>query len=263
MIVYKDPDFSSFCADDVSYGFYGRAGGVSTGLYTSLNCAPGSSDDPAAVAENRRLVVQHLGFPGREISTLYQCHSATCHFITQPVQGGEARPKADALVTDKPDLPLGVLTADCGPVLFHALKENSAPVIGAAHAGWGGALGGILDQTVSTMVQAGAHPDTITACLGPCIGPASYEVSETFQKPFLDHNEDAAHFFKSTRKPGHLMFDLPGYIAFRLSLVGVKRVKIIEHDTYKEEESCFSFRRATHRSEPDYGRELSVIVINP
>ncbi len=260
MKVFKDQAFTHACGDDVAYGFYGRTGGVSTGIYSSLNCGPGSADDIDAVMENRKRVAANLNV-SREISTLSQCHSAMCLLIDAPVAAGDARPQADALVTDVPGLPIGALSADCGPVLFIGKKANGAPVIGATHAGWGGALGGILESTLEKMIQAGADLKTVKACLGPCIMQASYEVQDAFMAPFLEKHREAEMFFKSGRKAGYKMFDMPGYIAMRLSLAGVRQVSLMGIDTYKEEESCFSFRRATHRGEADYGREISAIVI--
>ncbi len=262
MKVFKDAAFTAICGDEISYGFYGRAGGVSQGIYSSLNCGPGSGDNPDAVAENRRIVATHLGAKGAQISSLSQCHSGDCLLISSHVPTGEARPKADALVTDVPGLAISVLTADCGPVLFTGKKTNGAPVVGAAHAGWGGALGGILEDTVAKMVRAGATLESVKACLGPCITAASYEVGDDLMRPFIIKHEEAERFFMPARKPGHQMFDLPGYIAMRLAGVGVKHVGLMDIDTYSNEADCFSFRRATHRGEKDYGRELSAIVIN-
>lgn len=263
MKTYSDKTFSDACADDISYAFFGRTGGVSTGIYSSLNCGPGSADDQNAVVENRKIAAQKLCGKDIEISTLFQCHTPDCLIIDTPVPVGDARPKADALVTDKAGLPIAVLTADCGPVLFAAKKANGAPVIGAAHAGWGGALGGVLEDTIAKMVQIGAVPETIKAVLGPCIMQASYEVQDEFAKPFLERHEKAGHFFMPAQKAGHLMFDMPGYIAMRLAIAGVPFLTTVGVDTYAEEENCFSFRRATHRGEKDYGRELSAIMIVP
>ncbi len=263
MKIYKDSVFSDACADTISYAFFGRTGGVSTGIYSSLNCGPGSADDANAVAENRKITAQKLCGKDMEISTLFQCHTPDCLIIDKPVPTGDARPKADALVTDKAGLPIAVLTADCGPVLFAAKKANGAPVIGAAHAGWGGALGGVLEDTIAKMVQVGAVLETIKAVLGPCIMQASYEVQDAFAAAFLAKHEKAGHFFIPAQKQGHLMFDMPGYIAMRLALAGVPFLTTVGVDTYADEENCFSFRRATHRGEKDYGRELSAIMINP
>jgi hypothetical protein len=263
MKVYKDDAFTKACGAQVSYGFYGRAGGVSGGIYTSLNCGTGSGDDQQKVRQNRAFIAQHLGVGDAPISTLWQCHSAQCLHIFSHVAEDNARPKADALVTDVAGLAIGVLTADCGPVLFTAQKPDGAPVIGAAHAGWGGALGGVLEDTVHNMVQAGAMSDSIIACVGPCIQQVSYEVGNDFMAPFLARHDEAERFFKSGAKEGHSQFDLSGYIAFRLALCGVQNVRLTGVDTYREEETCFSYRRATHRGEPDYGRQMSCIVIKP
>lgn len=261
MKIFKDKAFSAICGDDASYGFFGRTGGVSEGIYTSLNCGPGSLDNPEAVIENRKRVAAKLEMT-QDISTLSQCHSALCLLIDKPIAAGKGRPEADALVTDVPGLSIGVLTADCGPVLLFGRKANGSVVVGAAHAGWGGALGGILEDTVHKMIQAGAERNSLKACLGPCIMQPSYEVQDAFMTPFLEKHPESEKFFKSGRKAGHRFFDMPGYIAMRLSLAGVNHLSMIGVDTYKEEADCFSFRRATHRGEGDYGREMSAIVIN-
>lgn len=245
----------------VTYGFYGRKGGVSTGIYTSLNCGPGSGDDLAKVMENRQRVAMDLGVDLDNLASLWQIHSPDCIQVHEPLPTGEERPKADAMATDVPGMALGILTADCGPVLFEGRTKAGKPVIGAAHAGWGGAVGGVLEATLVQMESLGAPRDSIIVAVGPCIGPASYEVSAGFEKPFLDHDPESERFFKSARREGHFMFDLPGYIAARLAKAGVGRVSLSGIDTYKDEENCFSFRRATHRAEGDYGRQVSAIVI--
>lgn len=246
---------------DIEYGFYGRTGGVSKGVYTSLNCGPGSQDDLEAVFENRARVAADLGSSQKDIVTPWQTHSNICLKAHALFPNGESRPKGDAVVTDKPDLPIGILTADCGPVLFLGRKADRSPVIGAAHAGWGGALKGILESTLQGMMELGAIPDTIKAAVGPCIGPTSYEVSQGFEEPFLAEDPSAEHFFKGAAKEGHLMFDLPGYIAARLARAGIRDITITGHDTYADETGCFSYRRACHRGETDYGRQISTIMI--
>lgn len=248
-------------SNSVTYGFYGRKGGVSTGIYSSLNCGPGSGDDLAKVMENRQLVALDLGVDLASLASVWQIHSPDCIQVHEPLPAGAERPKADAMATDVPGMALGILTADCGPVLFEGRTAMGKPVIGAAHAGWGGAVGGVLEATLVQMESLGASRDSIIAAVGPCIGPASYEVSAGFEKPFLDHDPESERFFKSARKEGHFMFDLPGYIAARLAKTGVGRVSLSGIDTYKDEENCFSFRRATHRGEGDYGRQVSAIVI--
>lgn len=240
------------------HGFFTRMGGVSDGIYKSLNCGPGSGDAPEKVRENRVCVAEELKVAPQNLLTLYQIHSAECIYADAPYTDA---PQADAIVTDVPELAIGILTADCGPVLFYGEKEDGAPVVGAAHAGWGGAFKGILQSTISMMTEHGAVPASIRAALGPCIGPASYEVRTDFAEPFLEQDEANEHFFKSGQKEGHLMFDLPGYIARRLAEAGVRHVSLSGLDTYADEQRFFSYRRATHRGEKDYGRQISAIVI--
>lgn len=252
----------SFAPDDapVFHGFFGRRGGHSKGIYDSLNCGAGSDDDLVAVKKNRALVAEAAGILPENLLTLHQIHSGECLTVRE-VWGLNDRPKADAMVTDVPGLGLGILTADCAPVLFYAAGES--PVIGAAHAGWGGALKGVLENTVKAMEGLGAARSNIKACIGPCIGKASYEVSEDFTKPFLDLNEEDERFFSAARREGHLMFDLAGYCAARLYRAGLSRITIKDIDTYFNEADFFSYRRATHRREKDYGRQVSVIAIKP
>lgn len=265
MIIFS-PDHFLPQQKDVLCGFFGRQGGVSAGIYDSLNCGLASGDSVDLVRENRRRIAQHMGANSSAI-TLYQHHSADCLVadmsFAQHIAQGQTPPKGDALVTDQPGILLGVLTADCGPVLFQGRKSSGQAVVGAAHAGWGGALKGVLEQTVSQMRALGATPESLKAAVGPCIAQKSYEVSAGFEKPFLDQDEQAELFFKSGTRAGHLMFDLPGYIAFRLAGAGVPSVILSGMDTYRAEAACFSFRRATHRGEPSYGRQMSAIMIRP
>ncbi|MCB9989349.1 MAG: peptidoglycan editing factor PgeF [Rhodospirillales bacterium] len=242
----------------VKHGFFGRQGGVGTGLYDSLNVHPKAADDPAAIRENRRLIKDALG--AETLLTVDQCHSADCVVVSAPWEM-EASPAADALVTDKAGIAIGVMTADCAPVLFVGTKADGSPVIGAAHAGWQGALKGVIEETVKAMIDLGAVPESLRAAIGPCIQQASYEVDGDFIKPFWGQDPENEHFFKSARKDGHYMFDLSGYVARRLAAAGVPQVSISSHDTYAEETDYFSYRRATHQSEPDYGRQLSGIAI--
>ncbi len=246
----------------IQHGFFGRQGGVSEGIYASLNCGVGSNDDPAAVQENRSRVAQSLGIEKDALLGVWQIHSAECVMADKDMPQGDERPKADALVTDQAGLGLGVLTADCGCILFAGEKADGTPVIGAAHAGWKGALGGVLESTIAQMQELGAELSTIRAAVGPCIGPKSYEVSIGFEVPFLERESEDEHFFKSASKAGHLMFDLPGYIANRLAKAGLRQITITGHDTFADKESFFSYRRSTHAGEPDYGRQISAIVIS-
>ena len=253
-------DMPEFAHDSVFHGFFGRKGGESQGIYASLNCGPGSNDDPADVAANRAIVSEIVGCDPSRLLSLYQVHGDHCVMVGD-VWDADNRPQADAMVTDQPGFALGILTADCAPVLFHGQKEDGAVVIGAAHAGWGGALKGVLGETLMQMIALGATLESIKACVGPCIAQSSYEVGEDFVHAFLKESEENERFFKSAKREGHLMFDLPGYCAFKISQAGVKDVFIRDFDTYSREDDFFSYRRATHREEKDYGRQISVITI--
>lgn len=260
MIIYQDQTLN-LTHPSIAHGFFGRKGGVSEGFYSSLNCGVGSNDSAEAVQENRTRVANALGGDLDHLVTVHQTHSPDCLIIRSMFDKAQERPQADALVTDQFNLILGVLTADCGCILFAGQKEDGSPVIGVAHAGWKGALGGILESTLNQMQTLGASLATIQATIGPCIGPKSYEVSQGFEKPFLDRNHEDEHFFREAQKDGHLMFDLPGYIASRLAQAGVSQVTISGHDTFAEKENFFSYRRTTHAGEQDYGRQISAIVI--
>lgn len=245
----------------INHAFFGRNGGVSDGIYASLNCGLGSNDAPDKVMQNRLIVADYFGQDLKNLSGVNQIHSPDCLILKDCMLEGEERPKADAIVTDTPGLILGVLTADCGPVLFYGRTRTGVPVIGAAHAGWRGAIGGVLEGTLRRMVECGAELSGIQAAIGPCIGPKSYEVNEEFIEPFMAQDDANEHFFKDAQKDGHLMFDLPGYIASRLAIAGVKDITITGHDTFADEDNFFSYRRKTHRNEPDYGRQISAIMI--
>ena len=240
------------------HGFATRRGGVSGGIYASLNCGFGSKDDRAAVAENRARAAARLGRGEAPLLTCFQEHTSLVVTVREPWTP-EASPVADALVTDRPGWVLGVLTADCAPVL---LADAQAGVIGAAHAGWKGALGGVLESTVAAMEDLGAQRGRIVAAVGPCIHPASYEVSPEFTSPFLAQDPANARFFFPAKINDKRSFDLPGYVAARLSAFGLAGVDRSEQDTYAEETLFFSFRRATHRGEPVYGRQVSMIALD-
>jgi YfiH family protein len=242
----------------ISHGFFGRRCGVSTGVYDSLNCGPGSGDDAQAVLQNRKIVADVVGAEAQNLLSLYQVHGDTCLNVTKP-WAFDQRPQADAMVTDVPGIALGILTADCAPVLLYGEKEDGAPVIGAAHAGWGGAFKGVLESTILTMKTAGA--ENIRACIGPCIARKSYEVAQEFYNRFTAPDESNERFFVSGQRAGHFMFDLPGYCAARIFAAGVKTVGLSDQDTYAGEEDFFSYRRSVHRGESDYGRQIAVIVI--
>lgn len=241
--------------DGVPHGFLGRQGGVSSGLFASLNVGLGSSDDRAAVDENRARAVDAVS-PGAALVTLYQIHSA--RVVT--VHGALAeRPEGDALVTRAPGVLLGILTADCAPVLF---ADVAAGVVGAAHAGWKGALGGVTDATIAAMEALGAKRAHIAAAIGPCIARASYEVSDTFVDNFTHADPENERFFGAGR-PGHAQFDLEGYVAHRLQTAGIGRIEMLGADTFSQPERYFSYRRTTHAGEPDYGRQISLIGVLP
>lgn len=249
-----------FEAAGVEHGFFGREGGVSGGIYASLNCGAGSNDDPQHVVENRKRVAEEMGVEPENLLSLYQIHSDKCLVITEAFPA-DNKPQADAFVTEQRGIALGILTADCGPVLFHGQKRDGSPVIGAAHAGWRGAHGGVLEATIAAMNDLGVATEDIKACIGPCIGKGSYEVDDGFFEVIVKEDEEYERFFGVGARDGHHMFDLAGYCAFRLARAGLKTVFITDRDTYAEEEAFFSYRRTTHRKEEDYGRQISAIVI--
>ena len=237
------------------HGFFTRLGGTSEGIYRSLNIGVGSSDDPARVIENRRRVAEALGVEASALLTVHQIHSADVVTASESFPG--PRPQADALVTDRPGLALGVASADCGPVLF---VDAANRVIGAAHAGWKGALHGVLENTIAAMERLGARRETIMAELGPSIGHANYEVGPEFIERFTAADADNAQYFASSGKAGHALFDLNRYIVHRLRRAGIE-ASALNRCTYAEDDLFFSYRRATHRGEPDYGRQISAIVL--
>jgi YfiH family protein len=237
------------------HGFLGRRGGVSTGELAGLNVGYGSRDDREAIAGNRRLAVAAL-LPEAELATVHQIHSAEALHV-QRAWPQDQRPRADAMVTDTPNLLLGILTADCAPVLF---ADHRAVVVGAAHAGWRGALAGVTDATIAAMERLGARRENIHAAVGPCIGQPSYEVDEAFRARFLDHDPDNARFFVPG-DAGKPHFDLEAYVVHRLLAVGIDEVEALNLDTYSDAGRFYSYRRSTHRGEADYGRQLSAIAI--
>lgn len=239
--------------EGLPHGFLGRCGGVSQGVVAGLNVGLGTGDEPEAVTENRRRAVKAVE-PGARLTTVYQVHSPDCVIVTEPWPDAE-RPHADALVTDRPGLLLGVVTADCAPVL---LADRVAGVVGAAHAGWKGAVGGITDATIAAMEALGAERSRIVAAIGPCIAQASYEVDAGFRERFMAAGAGNACYFAEGGS-GHYQFDLEGYVAGRLTAAGIAGVELLALDTYAQPERFYSFRRATHRGEPDYGRQISLI----
>jgi polyphenol oxidase len=241
----------------ISHGFFTRQGGASGGIYTSLNCAFSSDDDKEAVRLNREKVAETLDLAPENIVTVYQVHSNKVVTVNQPWTRDKS-PQADALITDKKGIGLGILTADCAPILFASKKGK---VVAAAHAGWKGAISGIAEETVRSFSHFGVAPGDIVAAIGPCIGPQSYEVKDEFKKPFIEQDGVNAMFFAPGARVGHLMFDLPGYLVHRLRLIGVGEVINTKQDTLANEAAYFSYRRTTLRAEKDYGRQMSVIAI--
>ena len=242
----------------VRHAFFTRRGGVSEGLYASLNGGIGSNDEPARVAENRARMCAQLGLPSDNLVSLYQVHSAEVVTVEAPFPLAE-RPRADAMVTRVPGLALGIATADCGPILF-ADPENR--VVGAAHAGWKGALGGVIAATVAAMEALGAERERIVAVLGPTISQASYEVGSEFVERFRADVPGSEKFFAEGR-PGHAQFDLPAFILERLVEAGIGEAASVNLCTYADPDRFYSFRRTTHRNEPDYGRLISAIALTP
>lgn len=242
----------------VAHGFLTREGGVSEGIFASLNCGPGSGDDPAHVAENRRRALVEAGMADATLLSAYQFHSAEVAVVDSiPAEP----PKADGLVTRTPGLALGILTADCAPVL---LADADAGVVAALHAGWRGASAGIIANTVDAMVAQGARLGTIAAAIGPCIHPAAYEVGADMRDAALAGDSACEPFFCRADDGAKWLFDLPGYVGHALTSAGIEQVADVDADTYGDEQRFFSFRRTTHRGEGDkgYGRQLSVIALS-
>ncbi len=239
----------------IAHGFFTRRGGVSTGIYEGLNCGLGSRDEADAVVENRGRVARHLG--AGTVLTAHQVHSPTAVVVDAPWRP-EDRPKADAIVTRTPGIAVGVLSADCAPVLF---ADPQARVVGAAHAGWRGAVGGVLEATIEAMCTIGADPRRIRAAVGPTIGPAIYEVGPDFQQQVLALDAVASQFFHAPRPGARVHFDLPAYVAARLRRAQVAVAEETPHCTFHAHQLFFSFRRSQVMKEPDYGRQISAIVL--
>lgn len=241
----------------IHHGFFTRAGGVSEGIYAGLNCGLGSKDEPEAVKQNRARVALHLGAADPVVLTPYQIHSAQALIVEGPFPPGEP-PRADALVTRTPGLAIGVLTADCGPVLF---ADPKARVVAAAHAGWRGAVAGILKATIASMEHLGARREDIHAALGPCITQPNYEVGAEFVAGLLARDPANERFFATPETATKPHFDLPAFILADLTGQGLASISSNARCTYASESEFFSFRRTTHRQEPDYGRQISAILV--
>ncbi|SCA57042.1 Multi-copper polyphenol oxidoreductase, laccase [Candidatus Terasakiella magnetica] len=253
----QDATFLTSDTITTSHGFFTRLGGISQGIYGSLNCAWGSKDSLTDVMTNRALVVQALGNQASDLLSAAQVHSNRVQIVDK-VWTRERSPEVDALVTKMPNVALGILTADCAPVLFHDSTNN---IIGAAHAGWKGAFGGVLENTVKAMEEIGADRSFIKAAVGPCIHQASYEVDGNFRQTFLNHDPDYSRYFIESVNEGHFQFDLPAFVKMKLDELGLNGIEGSPVDTYVDAERFFSYRRTTHNNEPDYGRQISVITL--
>lgn len=243
----------------VRHAFFTRQGGVSEGIYASLNTGPGSGDDAGHVAENRQRAMASFGLAPGALVTGYQVHSADVAFVEGPWPSGPA-PRVDAIVTRTTGLVCGALAADCAPVL---IADAAAGLVAAVHAGWRGALAGVVASAVRVMAEHGGEPERMTAAIGPCIGPASYEVGLEFLEAFVEDDPANARFFAPGARPEKRLFDLPAYMLARLAASGVARAEWIGCDTFADEARFFSNRRAVHRRETDYGRLLSAIALAP
>ena len=242
----------------VRHAFFSREGGVSQGIYESLNAGVGSQDDPANVTENRRRMAEVMGVAPENFLTLYQIHSSDV-VIASEAWGAASRPRADAIVTRTSGIAIGASAADCGPILF---ADPQARVIGAAHAGWKGALTGVLGKTIDAMETLGGRRGNTVAAIGPLIRQQNYEVGAEFVDRFTQADADHARFFVPSERDGHAMFDLAGFIRMRLERAGVLRIDDTRIDTYSDDR-FFSYRRSVHRKEPDYGRHVHAIVLEP
>lgn len=241
----------------IRHGFFTRTGGVSQGVYATLNGGVGSDDAPDSVAENRARMARALGVAADRLITPYQIHSPEVATVDAPWMP-DNRPRADALVTRTPALAIGVSTADCGPLLF---ADAEARVIGAAHAGWRGAFTGVIESTVAAMEKLGADRGRIAVALGPVISQPNYEVGAEFVERFVAADAGNARFFAASDRPGHAMFDLNGYIAARVERAGIRQFEDLRLCTYADPDRFYSFRRTTHLSEPDYGRHINAITL--
>jgi polyphenol oxidase len=241
----------------IRHAFFTRQGGVSEGAYASLNCGFGSRDDPAKVGENRAIAAGRLGLAAERLVTCHQVHGTAAISVERPWRH-DANPRADGMVSAVPGIALGVLAADCAPVLF---ADPEAGIIGAAHGGWRGTLAGVMERTVAAMAAQGAVPARICAGIGPCIAQPSYEVGPEFEATFAAADQRSGGFFIPAARSGHFLFDLGGYIADRLARLGLARIERAPHDTAAEEALFFSYRRACLRGETDYGRGLAAIAL--
>lgn len=254
MTPYRSPNLNHH---SLKHGFFTRLGGQSTGLYRSLNCGIGSDDNPVHVSANRHAVLQHLAPSGGTLCGLSQIHSNKVHLLEAPWNTNHS-PKGDGMVTRQKNIILGILTADCAPVLF---ADPEAGVIGAAHAGWQGALSGIIENILNLMQEQGARLPAIKAAVGPCIGQDNYEVGPEFRQEFLSHDIKYQRYFMPSSQDGHHLFDLKSFTQDRLLAAGLSDIILMPQDTYAIKDEFFSYRRTTHAGELDYGRQMSCIML--
>lgn len=244
--------------DGIRHAFFTREGGVSSGVYEGLNGGTGSNDKPEHITENRARMAAAVGVTPENFLTAYQIHSPDVVVAEKPWPQSE-RPRADAIVTQIPGLAIGISTADCGPVLF---ADPQARVLGAAHAGWRGAFGGVIESTLTAMEKLGADRTRVVAAAGPMISQPNYEVGQELVDRFVATDPANARFFAPATRPGHAMFDLPGYVVARLTVAGVRHVENLAVCTYGNPAQFYSYRRSTHRAEPDYGRHINAIALS-
>jgi len=244
--------------DGIRHAFFTREGGVSSGVYEGLNGGTGSNDKPEHITENRARMAAAVGVKPENFLTAYQIHSPDVVVAEKPWPQSE-RPRADAIVTQVPGLAIGISTADCGPVLF---ADPQARVLGAAHAGWRGAFGGVIESTLTAMEKLGADRTRVVAAAGPMISQPNYEVGQELVDRFVAADPANARFFAPATRPGHAMFDLPGYVVARLTAAGVRHVENLAVCTYGNPAQFYSYRRSTHRAEPDYGRHINAIALS-
>lgn len=243
----------------IKHGFFTREGGNSSGIYASLNCGRGSNDDPKAVEKNRQDISGYFGIASHQLISPHQVHSANVIGVTEAFPSANI-PRVDGLVTATPRLALGILTADCGPILF---ADEKSRVIGACHSGWKGAIGGVIQNTIGKMEDLGARRTSITAVLGPVISQEAYEVGPEFKENFITEATENKIYFRSSSRAEHFMFDLETFIIDILVQQELHHIESMNICTYGDEDRFFSYRRSTHRSEPDYGRQLSAICLEP
>ncbi|MBV1886150.1 MAG: peptidoglycan editing factor PgeF [Parvibaculaceae bacterium] len=243
--------------DHIAHGFFTRANGVSQGIYRGLNCGAGSNDKREHVIENRKRVASNLHIAPEDLVSAHQIHSPRTVYVSDPWNIGNG-PQADAMVTDQPGIGLGILTADCTPVL---LADAKRPIIGAAHAGWKGAVGGVLESVVEEMEKRGAQRASLIATIGPSISQENYEVGQDFKEQFLAQDPNSDQWFKAGKNETHFQFNLPGFVGNRLAQLGIGTIEDMDLCTYADEKRFFSYRRTTHRAQSDYGRGISVITL--